>query len=332
MGRKLHHFFMVRRSPNPIPLRQLLRWRLEALSVRLVLGVLRGRTHSAMKHSIRWAHRLTRPWLSKRHNTAIENLTRVYGEQLTCSQRSAIAEESINSFFLSCLESIIQPIDDALISAEGEGLDQLLALHRQGQGVIIGSLHLGCWDLGLRWLSQRLNTPSVIYRPARNPYSDALLNSARRANSHCNWISQFDAKAMFRCLRQGGSLVMMTDLYSGGSDLLVDFLGLSTRFAKGPAALSQKSGCPLFPVAQVRENNGRFRLLFGPALWPGQGDHALAEQMAALARWHEPWIQAYPEQYYWINRRWRPGDGSGERLRPLGPPAVRVQPPAGAEP
>ena len=314
---------MARSRPKPTPLRQQLRWRLEALSVRLILVVLRGRTHATMKRGIKWAHRLARPWLSKRHNTALGNLKRVYGDQLTNTQRSVIAEESINSFFLSCLESIIQPIDDSLISAEGEGLTELLSLHRQGQGVIIGSLHLGCWDLGLRWLSQRLNTPSVIYRPARNPYSDALLHTARSANSRCNWISQFDAKAMFRCLRGGGSLVMMTDLYSGQSDLLVDFLGLSTRFAKGPVALSQKSGCPLFPVAQAREDNGRFRLLFGPALWPGQGDQALAEQMAALARWHEPWIQAYPEQYYWINRRWRPGDGSGERLRPCRPPAPR---------
>ena len=314
---------MARSRPQPTPLRQQLRWRLEALSVRLILVVLRGRTHATMKRGIKWAHRLARPWLSKRHNTALGNLKRVYGDELTNTQRSVIAEESINSFFLSCLESIIQPIDDSLISAEGEGLTELLTLHRQGQGVIIGSLHLGCWDLGLRWLSQRLNTPSVIYRPARNPYSDALLHTARSANSHCNWISQFDAKAMFRCLRGGGSLVMMTDLYSGQSDLLVDFLGLSTRFAKGPVALSQKSGCPLFPVAQAREDNGRFRLLFGPALWPGQGDQALAEQIAALARWHEPWIQAYPEQYYWINRRWRPGDGSGERLRPCRPPAPR---------
>ena len=315
---------MVRRHPKPIPPRQQLRWRLEALSVQLLLGVLQGRSHATMKRGIKWAHQLARPWLNKRHNTAIENLKRVYGEQLTPTQRSVIAEESINSFFLSCLESIIHPIDDALISAEGEGLNELLALHRQGQGVIIGSLHLGCWDLGLRWLSQRLNTPSVIYRPARNPYSNALLNTARRANSHCDWISQFDAKAMFRCLRRGGSLVMMTDLYSRRSDLLVDFLGLSTLFAKGPAALSQKSGCPLFPVAQAREDDGRFRLLFGPALWPGRGEPALAEQMAALARWHEPWIQTYAEQYYWINRRWRPGDGSGERLRPVGPPAKRV--------
>ena len=314
---------MARRQPKPASLPQKLRWHLEASAVRVLLALLRGRNHRTMVHGIRLAHQLARPWLQHRHATAVANLQRVYGAELSPAQRQTLAERSIDSFFLSCLESIIQPVDSALVRAEGEGLDDLLALHHKGQGVIIGSLHLGCWDLGLRWLSERIDTLSVVFRPARNPISDRLLNRARSANSHCGWIPQFDAKAMFRCLRGGGSLVMMTDLYSRRSDLQVDFLGLSTRFAKGPAALSQKSGCPLFPVAHVREDDGRFRLICGPALWPGEGDDGLATQMAALARWHEAWIQAYPEQYYWINRRWRPGDGSGQRLRAIGPPVLR---------
>jgi KDO2-lipid IV(A) lauroyltransferase len=314
----------ARRQPQPAPRLQTLRWQLEAIAVRLILVLLQGRSHRTVSHGIRLAHRLARPWLGKRHATAHANLRRVYGDQLSETQRRTIAERSIDSFFLSCLESIIQPVDGSLLSAEGEGLDELFALHRRGQGVIIGSLHLGCWDLGLRWLSERMGTLSVIYRPAHNPYSDRLLNRARRANSHCDWISQFDARAMVRCLHKGGSLVMMTDLYSGSSALQADFLGLRTNFAKGPAALSQKSGCPLFPVAHVRENDGRFRLICGAPLWPGNGPTALAAQMAALARWHGGWIQAYAEQYYWINRRWRPGDGSGEHLQPIAPPAQRV--------
>ncbi|MDA0718263.1 MAG: hypothetical protein O2839_08640 [Cyanobacteria bacterium] len=302
-----------------VPLRLKLRWQLEILGVRLLL-TLRGLSHRSMSRIIAQAHRLARPWLGRRHTTAIANLKRVYGDQLSQSQREVIAHQSINSFFLSCLESIIQPVDASLISAEGDGLDELLRLHRQGQGVILGSLHLGCWDIHLRWLSEQLDTPSVIYRPARNPHSDVLLNRARQANSNCNWIPQSDARSMLRCLHRGGSLILMTDLYSFTNTTQVDFLGLSTNFVKGPAALSQKSGCPLFPIAQVRENNGRIRLIIGAPLWPGQGAAALSDQLAAVARWHEPFIQAYPEQYYWINRRWRAGDGSGERLRPIGPP------------
>jgi len=121
------------------PLQRKLRWQLEALGVRLLLLALRGRSHRSMGRGIAQAHRLARPWLRRRHTTAITNLTRVYGEQLSQGEREAIAEQSINSFFLSCLESIIQPVDTSLISAEGEELDELLRLHRQGQGVIVGS-------------------------------------------------------------------------------------------------------------------------------------------------------------------------------------------------
>lgn len=315
---------MVKRHSRPAPIGQQLRWHLEAGGVRLVLGLLRGRSHRTVRHGIGLATTVVRPWLAKRQATACRNLQRVYGDQLSAGQREGIAIRSIDSFFLSCLESIIRPVDPSQLTVEGEGLEELFRLHRQGQGVIVGSLHLGCWDLALRWLSERIDNLSVIYRPARNPHSDRLLNQARSANSHCNWIPQADARAMLRQLREGGSLVLMTDLYSRSSALQADFLGLGTNFAKGPAALSQKSGCPLFPVAHGREANGRFRLICGPPLWPGRGDDALQIQMAALARWHEPWIQTYAEQYYWINRRWRDGDGSGERLRPLGPPAARV--------
>ena len=300
------------------------RWHTEALITRLLLAVLQGRSHRTMRRGIRWARRLAQPALQPRLQTATANLERVYGEQLSPKQRQIVAEQSLDSFFLSCLESIIQPVDDHLIQVEGEGLDDLFRCQQEGQGFIVGSLHLGCWDIGLRWLSHHLNHLSVIYRPAHNPYTDPILNAARSSNSRCQWISQRDAKAMLHCLRQGGSLVMMTDLYPHRGAVTADFLGLSTKVAPGPLALSAKAGCPLFPVAHVRENDGRFRLICGKPLYPSDAANDQQARAAALLRWHENWIQAYSEQYYWINRRWRPGDGSGERLRTLGPPAERV--------
>jgi KDO2-lipid IV(A) lauroyltransferase len=176
----------------------------------------------------------------------------------------------------------------------------------------------------LRWLSQNLDNLSVVHRPARNPYTNSILNRARSSNSQCHWISQRDAKAMLLKLRQGAGLVMMTDLYKGHQAVSVDFLGINTNGAPGPLALSQKAGCPLFPVAHVREDDGRFRFICGQPLYPTKSETDIAERAGALGRWQEPWIHAYAEQYYWINRRWRPGDGTGQRLRPTGPLAERV--------
>ncbi len=301
---------------------QKLQWRIESWGVQLLLALLRGRRHRSVSGAIQRALPLAQPLLTDRLATASANLERVYGHALATGECQRLARQSLESFFLSCLESIIAPVDAGLITAEGEGLDALLQ-RPPGQGAIVGSLHLGCWDLALRWLSEQRNDLAVIYRPAHNPHTDRLLNAARSANSQCRWISQFDRRAMLTCLLRGGCLVVMTDLYGGHNRLMADVLGLETHVAAGPLSLSQRTGAPLFPVAHVREPSGRFRLICGAPLQPQAGAEGLQKLAADLNRWQEPWIQAYPEQYYWINRRWRAGDGSGRRLRQLPPPGQR---------
>ena len=331
MGRNLHH------ANEALAIR--LRWRAEALGLGALLLLLQGRSHRTMQRGIRVGVGLARPLLSKRLATASTNLERVYGQQLSQSQRQRLAELSLGNFLLACLESIIQPVPEARITVEGEGLADLLVHQRSGRGLIVASLHLGCWDIGLRWLSQHIDNLAVVYRPAKNPLTDPMLNRARSANSHCGWIPSSDRWAMARHLRRGGGLVLMSDLRSGTSNLIADFLGLETRFSRGPMVLSQLASVPVFPVAHVREDDGRFRLICGPPLLPqslatagqvGQapggveaGRNAQAQrQVEALARWQEPWIQAYAEQYYWINRRWRRDEG--KQWRRLPPPAARV--------
>jgi KDO2-lipid IV(A) lauroyltransferase len=314
----------LRRSTTQPDWLQKLKWHGEAWLTRLLVAGLKGRTHPTMRRGVRIARAVAEPILTTRIQTAAANLQRVYGDQLTTGQCQRLAAQSLDSFFLSCLESIIQPIGAELIQVEGDGLEDLFHCHKEGKGFIVGSLHLGCWDMGLRWLSRHLDNLSVVHRPAHNPYTNSILNGARSSNSQCHWISQRDAKAMLLKLRQGAGLVMMTDLYPFSNDLQGDFLGLTTHVPKGPLALSQKAGCPLFPVAHVREDDGRFRLICGKPLHPSSAATDLHERAGALGRWQEPWINAYAEQYYWINRRWRPRDGTGQRLRPTGALAERV--------
>lgn len=301
-----------------------LRWQVEALLLRLLLALLRGRRHGRVAGALHQVVRLGQPLLGRQLATAEANLERVYGQGLSQRQRRLLARRSLEQFFLSCLESIIEPVPVQRITAEGEGLEQLLARRRPGEGAIVASLHLGCWDLALRWLGERLDDLAVIYRPAHNPLADRLLNRARSANSRCHWISQFDVRSMLLWLQRGGTLVVMSDLYGKRHPLAVDVLGLRTLLARTPVALAQKTAVQLFAVAHVRDDDGRFRLICGAPLPPAARSEDLIRQAQALADWQEPWIQAYAEQYYWIQRRWRRGDASGGRLRPPLAPAPRA--------
>lgn len=267
-------------------------------------------------HQLVW---IGKPAIRSRITTACENLERVYGPQLNPKERQAIATLSLESFLLAGLESIIEPVPESTIQVEGDGLLEMLRRQRDELPTIYACLHLGCWDICLRWISQRHQGLAVVYRPANNPFTDPLLHQTRRSNSDCLWIPKSDSLAMARHLRRGGGLVLMTDLPANPrTGLAVDFLGVETYLTPGPMHFSNRFDAPIFPIAHVREDDGTFRLVCGE---PIQSDIP-ARQAAALSRWQERWIQQYADQYYWINRRWRGHDG--RRLRQLPRPADRV--------
>jgi KDO2-lipid IV(A) lauroyltransferase len=309
VGGNLHQPFGTRLS-----------WHLQSLALRLVLPLLKGRSHSRMERVVHRIVRRSRPLIRGRIGAAATGLKRVYGESLDPAQRTALAERSLEHFLLACLESVIQPVDDRIV-AGGEGLDTLL--HRpQGQGAIVASLHLGCWDVALRYLSQRLDDLAVIYRPIENPGVDRLLNRARSGNSRCHWISRSNARAMLAWLRRGGTLVVMSDLHAHRNCLEVDMLGRATRISSGPFRLAQATGSPIFPVAHVRDDDGGFRLHCGTPIPPPEGPDGPRLLAQELCRWQEHWIHQYAEQYLWAYPRWRRGEGAP--LRDGVAPSARV--------
>ncbi len=178
MGRKIQH-----------PLS----WQLQALGLRLLLLLLRGRSHRSMQRIVQQVVRRGRPLIHRRIAAASANLERVYGTGMSPAQRTVLAERSLEHFLLACLESIVQPVDDRII-VEGDGLMELLE-RPSGQGAIVASLHLGCWDVALRHLSQRLNNLAVVYRPFFNPDIDRLLNRARSGKRQREWINRSNPRA-----------------------------------------------------------------------------------------------------------------------------------------
>jgi KDO2-lipid IV(A) lauroyltransferase len=295
-------------------------WQLQTLGLRLLLALLRGRSHRTMQRLVHQVVRRGRPLIRRRIAAASANLERVYGDGMLPAQRSALAERSLEHFLLACLESIIQPVDDRIIF-EGDGLGELMR-RPPGQGAIVASLHLGCWDLALRHLSQRLKNVAVIYRALENPEADRLLNQARSGNSHCEWINRSNPRAMLTWLRRGGTLVVMTDLHDYHNWVEVDMLGRATRISSGPFRLAQATGCPIVPAAHVRDDSGGFRVHVGRPIGTPPGPDGPRQQAQELCQWQEAWVHQYGEQFLWAYPRWRRGEGA--RLRPAAAPTARV--------
>ena len=90
--------------------------------------------------------------------------------------------------------------------------------------------------------------------------------------------------------------------------IFLDFLGCPASVFRGPAYFAWRTGVPLLPCAIAREPGGDHHIHFQPPVWP---DPDWDEETAVreLSRRHVDALAAairrWPEQYFWVHRRWK---------------------------
>ncbi|MEO6298061.1 MAG: lauroyl acyltransferase [Paracoccaceae bacterium] len=184
----------------------------------------------------------------------------------------------------------------------GEGLGQILAAQKNGRGVILVSGHFGNHDIARAVLAGRGLAVAALYKPQRNPYfnlhwaatiaaiSPPLFPRGRRGLAN-----------LVNHLKHGGILGMLIDQHIGRGAAL-SFLGHRALTALSAAEMAMKYNCLLVPVYGIRQPDGlHFELLIEPAI-----PHTDATQMTqALNDSLSAQVQAHPEQWFWIHRRWK---------------------------
>ena len=200
-----------------------------------------------------------------------------------------------------------------------EGLDHFYAAIDRGCGVVLLSAHLGSPEyifrsagyLGLDFL--------VLTEPLSPPAVHDFIHAVRRAPGvRFEPASGSALRESLRQLRSGGVVAVTGDRDIQQSGMAVAFFGERARLPTGPVELALRTGASLVPGFVTRTNDGRYRVVFRPALALSRGgDKAadVAEGMRAVARALEEAIAAAPEQWFALAPVW-----SG-----LEPASARVQ-------
>lgn len=185
-----------------------------------------------------------------------------------------------------------------------EPLDAALA---QGRGVIVATGHIGNFELGGAALARRYRLLDVV-KPQRNRFFDDFLNDLRARRGILTVPVDHSGPAMLRHLRQGGVVSLLLDQDAGADGMLVDFLGHPAATWPGAARLSLRTGCPVVPMALLRQKDGSHRLCIGEALQPsGPADEPAVVQayLQRISLAVEKFIRPNPEQWFWVHRRWK---------------------------
>jgi len=187
-------------------------------------------------------------------------------------------------------------------------IDPEAQVHLDAKGAtVFVTAHVGAWQLtNLISLHKNL-TISTVYAAESNPMMHKMMYQLREAFGVKLLPVQAGVRPLLRELNEGNSigLAMDTRLDSGEP---LPFFGVDALTNTTAARLALRSGAALIPIRAERLRPGYFKIsVMAPITSPNPDDKAndQASAMTVLINKHfEEWIEAAPEQWMCLKRRW----------------------------
>ncbi len=239
------------------------------------------------------------------------HLRRVHGPELEGRAFDRAVAATFASYGRYWLEVFRLPRQDLLALGDRfrlEGGDHVEVGLAGGKGVVIGTPHLGNWDLGAAWFAAQGYQPTTVVEPLEPPALFDWFCSYRRAlGLGIVPLGPDAASILLKKLREGLMVGLVCDRDLVGNGIEVEFFGERTTFPAGPATLALRAGAPLLPGANYFEDDGGHRCIIRPPLdtsRQGTIREDIARVTQALARDFEVLIRRAPDQWHLLQPNW----------------------------
>jgi len=244
--------------------------------------------------------------LGFRRKIVLENLRIAFGDEMTPDALKSIAAETYRQTAMTFIELLIAPklADSAKQMLEQGHFSLVRRLLHQGKGLVAVSGHLGNWELQGAAAAIMMDAPFTVAAVQQsNPYINRFI-TRRRTEMGMEVAGTKEAmKLLIRALKQRQAVGLVADQNAGGNAVFVDFFGKTAATHPGPAKLALKFNAPMIVGATVRTGPGRFKMLVQ------QVEISADDTVETLTQRHvkilESFIRQYPEQYFWLHRRWK---------------------------
>jgi len=175
---------------------------------------------------------------------------------------------------------------------------------RRGNGVIIMTPHIGCWEIVGQYVASRMPI-TVMYSPPKIRALEKLMRAGRNRGTAMTSVPADlrGVRAMLKALRRGEAVGMLPDQVPGtGEGEWVEFFGRPAYTMTLLGRLSEQTGAPVLLCHAQRLSWGRgYRFTAEPLLAP----HSSESPVRALNRSLEELIRRHPEQYLWGYNRYK---------------------------
>ena len=200
--------------------------------------------------------------------------------------------------------------DEILQKVKLKGEEHLLNAIKSNKGVILISAHLGNWEMVAPFLSVHFGArASMVGRQLRVSIVNRLILGLRTRFGATVIDKEDGMSKMMRAIRQGKILGIMLDQGTKSSmGVKVSFFSRDVTATHAAALLAIRCKSPVIPIFCIREANGKFTIVIeSPLSLQRTGDLKvdLKTNTQIMLDAIEKAIRAYPEQWFWVHKRWK---------------------------
>jgi KDO2-lipid IV(A) lauroyltransferase len=252
--------------------------------------------------------------IKKYRQRVFGNLSSAFEGEKDAKEMTRLAKEIFFNFTLMPLETIYTaavPFGQLMRGIEITGREYLDAALAKGHGVIALGSHLGAFTiLGTR-LAMEGYPFNIIINVENFPKVWKRLQDYQRRLGQKAFPPKPAAasiKKSLNCLRRNEILYLIADEQQIIGGLPVPFFGRTAYTPPGPAIFSLRTGAPILPMFIVRERGTPKTLFIGHPIEIVQTSDEKKDTELLTAKFTktiEDSIRQYPEQWPWLNRRWK---------------------------
>jgi KDO2-lipid IV(A) lauroyltransferase len=243
---------------------------------------------------------------------ALENLHLAFGKEKSEEELLAIARRTFENLGMMAVEFFRIPrmdVESFKKKVKIEGLEEALELFGRRKGILLLLSHFGNWEM-MGIMSKLIgDSIMVIAKPMKkNKRIDQFITKIRNA-AGLEVISSIKAsRIVIKALSQNRVVGILIDQRAKRSEgIWADFFGKKAPTTPGLAVLAMKTGAPVVPVFMVRDGFGKHRLVIQEPLelvHTGDIKKDVEANTQLFNHTLESMIRQYPDQWFWVHRRW----------------------------
>ncbi|MFC1568965.1 lysophospholipid acyltransferase family protein [bacterium] len=248
--------------------------------------------------------------LKIRRRVVMDNLTRAFPDKSE-NEKLEIGLRAYQNFAKFTMEYIRVPIEktkDILAACEIEGLEHIDNALKKGKGVVVVGGHFSNFEL-MASMIPIMNYPTAfLVGRQHNGKVDDMINSNRALTGAEIIHMGVAVRGALKALRANKVLIFLSDQDARRDGVFVNFLGTPASTPQGAAAFVLKTGAGLIFGNDIRKFGGKHKIVYSPC--PVEGiKGSTPENIQKVTQLYtsllEDWIRKYPEQYFWMHRRWK---------------------------